>query len=100
MFPYSQLEIRIFPDQTLLHHPDDWPPVGASVWEWLRMTSEAHYSSPGATLPWDKQPTRNAVVVAPVLDVEATEPIGGIYLSRRRSKLTFDQDAEAICFTM
>ncbi|NIO68863.1 MAG: SpoIIE family protein phosphatase, partial [Anaerolineae bacterium] len=84
MFPYSQIEIRIFPDQTLLHHPDDWPPVGASAWEWLRMTSEAHYFSPGAALPWDKQSGRDAVVVAPILDVETTEPIGGIYLSRRR----------------
>jgi len=85
MFPYSQIEIRIFPDQTLLHHPpDDWPPVGASVWEWLRTTSEAHYFLPGAALPWDKQPASNAVVVAPISDVETTEPIGGIYLSRRR----------------
>jgi serine phosphatase RsbU (regulator of sigma subunit) len=84
MFPYRQIEIRIFPDQTLLHHPDDWPPVGALAWEWLGTTSEAHYFSPGETLPWDKQPASNAVVVAPVLDVETTEPLGGIYLSRRR----------------
>jgi serine phosphatase RsbU (regulator of sigma subunit) len=84
MFPYSQIEIRIFPHQTLLHHPKDWPPVGAPVWEWLRTTSEARYFSPEAALPWDKQPTSNAVVVAPILDVETTEPIGGIYLSRRR----------------
>jgi serine phosphatase RsbU (regulator of sigma subunit) len=84
MFPYSQIEIRIFPDQTLLHHPDDWPPVVASAWEWLRTTSEGYYCSPGETLPWDKKPASNAVVVAPVLDVESAEPIGGIYLSRRR----------------
>ena len=95
MFPRSQIEIRtdhspLFPDQTILHHPTDWPPVGASAWEWLRTTSEAHCFLPGETLPWEEQPASSAVmvastgvVVAPIIDVETTEPIGGIYLSRR-----------------
>jgi serine phosphatase RsbU (regulator of sigma subunit) len=95
MFPRSQMEICTdygsdSPGQTLLRHPDDGPPVSASVWEWLRTTSEAHCFLPGEALPWEEQPVSNAVevgptgvVVAPILDFESADPIGGIYLSRR-----------------
>ena len=94
MFPFSLIEIHVerdplFPAQTLLHHlpqgalaPHDHLPVNASIWEWLRTTSEAHYFLPGKALPWGEQPTSEAVVVAPILDVESTESIGGIYLLR------------------
>lgn len=85
MFARSQIEIRIFPTQTVLHHPDDRPPVAASVWEWLHTVSEARHFLPGATLPWAEAPASDGVVVAPILDVESTEPIGGIYLSRSRT---------------
>jgi serine phosphatase RsbU (regulator of sigma subunit) len=88
MFPYSQMEIRIFPDHTLLRHPEDVPATGAWTWEWLRTTSEAHYFPPGEVLPWEEQPARDAVVVAPILDVENLEAIGGIYLARRRVPAT------------
>ena len=84
MFPNSQIEIRVFPDQTLFHHTDDRPPVVASAWEWLGTMSEAHHFLPGLSLPWDKQPTSRAVVAAPILDMESKEPLGGICLSLRR----------------
>ena len=64
MFPQGQVEIRIFPDQTLLRHSDDRQPVAASA--------------------WDTQAADDALVVTPVLDVETKEPIGGIHLSLRR----------------
>ena len=94
MFPFSLIEIHLerdqpFPDQTLLRHPapgplvpHDRPRVGASTWEWLCTTSEAHVVLPGRALPWGELPTSDAVVVASILDVESTEPIGGIYLFR------------------
>jgi serine phosphatase RsbU (regulator of sigma subunit) len=98
MFPFSLIEIRIerdplFPAGSLLHHitpgiygPRDQPSAAAAAWEWLRTTSEPHYCLPGETPPWEEQPTGNAVVVAPILDVESGEPTGGILLvlSRRR----------------
>jgi serine phosphatase RsbU (regulator of sigma subunit)/DNA-binding NarL/FixJ family response regulator len=81
MFSNSRIEIRIFPDQTLLHHPADWPAVADPAWEWLRTTSEAHYFLPGTAVPWgDKQPADDAVVVAPIIGIESTESIGGIYI--------------------
>ena len=85
MFPHSQLEIRVFPDQTLLRHPDDRQPVAESVWEWLATQSEAQHFLPGEVPPWDTQAADDALVVTPVLDVETKEPIGGIYLSQRRN---------------
>jgi len=85
MFARSQIEIRVFPDRPLLQHPDDRPPVAASVWEWLHTVSEARHFLPGATLPWAEAPASDGVVVAPVLDVNSTEPIGGIYLARSRT---------------
>ena len=84
MFPHSQLEIRVFPDQTLLRHPDDRQPVAAAAWEWLAKQSEARHFLPGEVPPWDTQAVDDALVVAPILDVETKEPIGGIHLSLRR----------------
>jgi len=83
MFPESQIEIRVFPDHTILHNHDDRPQTPASVWEWLHTTSDAHNFLPGEALPWDEQPVANAVIVAPIIDAESAETIGGIYLSRR-----------------
>ena len=84
MFPHSRLEIRIFPDQTLLRHPDDRQPVAASAWEWLATQSEAQHFLPGEVPPWDTQAADDALVLTPILDVETKEPIGGIHLSLRR----------------
>jgi len=94
MFPLSSIVIHIersplFPTQTLFSHraqgalvPLEHLQVSGSAWEWLRSTSEAHYFLPGKALPWGEEPISDAVVVAPILDVESTETIGGIILSQ------------------
>jgi len=90
MFSDSRIEIRIFPDQTILHYPANWPPVPDSIWEWLRTTSAAHTFLPGAALPWgDQQSVSDALVVAPITGIESASgprsaPMGGIYVLRRR----------------
>jgi serine phosphatase RsbU (regulator of sigma subunit)/DNA-binding NarL/FixJ family response regulator len=82
-FSHSRIEIRIFPDQTLLHHPADGPAVSEPIWEWLRTTSEAHTFLPGTVLPWgDRQPANDALVVAPIIGIESTESIGGVHIAR------------------
>ena len=81
MFPYSQLEIRVFPDQTLLRQPDDRHPVAASAWEWLATQSEAQHFLPGEVPPWDTHAIDDALVVTPILAMETKEPRGGIHLS-------------------
>ena len=83
MFPRCQVEIHIFPEQTALHHPANWPSVPDPIWEWLLSTSEAHSFSPGAILPWGgSQPASDALVIAPIVGIERPEPVGGIYISR------------------
>jgi serine phosphatase RsbU (regulator of sigma subunit) len=94
MFPLSSIVIHIdryplFPTRTLLYHlaqgalvPHERLPASGPIWEWLRTTSEAHYFLPGKVLPWEEGSTSDAVVVAPILDVESTETIGGIMLSQ------------------
>jgi serine phosphatase RsbU (regulator of sigma subunit)/DNA-binding NarL/FixJ family response regulator len=90
MFPHCQVEIRIFPEQTALHHPTDWPSVPDPIWEWLRATSEAHCFFPGTALPWGgKHLADEALVVAPIMGIESTELVGGIYISR-------NQDADTV----
>jgi serine phosphatase RsbU (regulator of sigma subunit) len=89
MFSNSHLEIHLFPDRTLLHHPDDWPPVSGLAWEWLQANPKAHHFLPGTTFPWDRSQDHDAaVVLAPILDAKSrggAQPasIGGIFLSRR-----------------
>ncbi|MBN1177693.1 MAG: SpoIIE family protein phosphatase [Anaerolineae bacterium] len=84
MFPYTAIEIYVFPDQVLLCHPEDRPPVDLAVWEWLRESSEAHVFLPKDRLPWGSTLNDQAVALVPILDVESARLIGGIYLARHR----------------
>ncbi len=93
MFSNCGIEIRIFPDQTLLYHPADGPALslveGPSAahptWKWLRTTSQAHHFLPEATLPWGgDQPAGHALAVVPIIGIESKEPIGGICIWRRQ----------------
>lgn len=84
MFPNGQIEIRVFPDQTLLCHPGNGQLATAAAWEWLATQSEARHFLPGELLSWDTQATGDALAVTPILDMATKEPIGGIYLSLHR----------------
>ena len=81
MIPRGQLEIRVFPDQTLLRDPEEGPPVTASVWDWLHTTPEGSHFVPGQDLPWESEPASDPVAVVPIVDVQSGEAMGGIYLS-------------------
>ena len=84
LLPGCQIEIRIFPDQIILHQPADWPATPDSVWEWLRSTSQAHAVLPGGALAWaGDQRAGDGLLVAPILGVESQRPEGGIYVAQR-----------------
>ena len=93
MFSRSRIEIRLYPDQTLLHHPDNWPPVDTPVWEWLGARQEACTFLPRTVLPWEQQLERDmGLALVPIVAVESSDglhsgAIGGIYLSRRQDPL-------------
>jgi len=84
MFSAGWVEICVFPDRVVYSHPPGRPPLAAPVWQWLSTTSEARCFLPGAARPWDGAPGEDALVVAPILDAERGEPIGGVCLAPRR----------------
>jgi len=86
MFSNCGIEIRIFPDQTLLHHPADGPSAADPMWKWLRTTSQTHHFLPGATLPWGgKRGGAGATLaVVPIIGIESKQPVGGICVWRHR----------------
>ena len=84
MFPYGQIEIRCFPDRTLLHTPEDWAPVSEDVWSWLHTTCEARVFEPETITPWSETLEQKAVILAPIMTQESNDPMGGIYLARYR----------------
>jgi serine phosphatase RsbU (regulator of sigma subunit) len=91
MFPYCHIEICLFPDQTLLHYPDDWSSVDPAVWAWLRDAgNKPQCFLPGENIPWGGRIIRKAVVLVPIPEVgkssdsETGAPVGGIYLVRYR----------------
>jgi serine phosphatase RsbU (regulator of sigma subunit)/DNA-binding NarL/FixJ family response regulator len=85
MFPGCQVQIHLFPEQTLLRHPKDSPPIERSLWKWLGSSTENHCFLPGARLPWgDVQPADVGVITSPLTAGESLDPIGGILLSRQQ----------------
>jgi serine phosphatase RsbU (regulator of sigma subunit) len=83
MFPYSQLEIRLFPAQRLWRHPEPGLAFDERAWAWLADGGPARYVAAGQALPWGGRPERGALAVAPILNVADGRPIGGVCLARR-----------------
>jgi serine phosphatase RsbU (regulator of sigma subunit)/DNA-binding NarL/FixJ family response regulator len=80
-----QIEVRLFPEETLLSHPPDQVPVPSAVWAWLHSVSETHCFLPGTEYPWGgSQPADQGLVIAPIIIADSPQPIGGIYVARRR----------------
>ncbi len=85
MFPDSTIDIRIYPDQILIHDPSDLPSISEAAWRWMRTKSKARFFTPGSELPWGKtQPNDAALILVPIIGFDNREPIGGISILRRR----------------
>jgi serine phosphatase RsbU (regulator of sigma subunit)/DNA-binding NarL/FixJ family response regulator len=85
IFPDSQIEIRLFPEQILLRHPDGSVPAPDSLWEWLQTTSESQCFLPGTPLPWTEHASaEQGLIVAPMISSEGADPLGGIHITRVR----------------
>jgi serine phosphatase RsbU (regulator of sigma subunit)/DNA-binding NarL/FixJ family response regulator len=79
------VQICIFPEETLLWHPSGDSAAPHAVWNWLRTIVDAQSFLPGSTLPWGgTQPADQGLVLAPISTAESPEPVGGIYVARRR----------------
>jgi serine phosphatase RsbU (regulator of sigma subunit) len=86
MFPSSYIEIRRFPDRILMRSPaaEDALAVTTQLWDWVRTATRAHYFVRGAVPPWSGEPIREPLAVAPIVDGESVEAIGGLCLIPHR----------------
>jgi len=83
LFPYSRIEVRIFPEQTLLHAPEDKPRAPQDMWRWLKTLEEPRYFPPGRPLPWSDT-LSPGIIVTPILDVDSETTLGGVFVARQR----------------
>jgi serine phosphatase RsbU (regulator of sigma subunit)/HAMP domain-containing protein len=88
MFPDCRVQILVFPDRSLFSSLGASAPAGAAPWQWLAKQPEARHIPPGDVPPWDATATDDAIVVAPILDMETKDPIGGIQLMLQRDPAT------------
>jgi len=98
MFPTFQIEVRLFPDQVIYHHPGGPSPLSEAGWDWLRSTSRAHCLLPGDQLPWDRgvsvrdRVEEQALMTAPILEPDGAEPIGGVVLAQQTRAVWGDDE--------
>jgi serine phosphatase RsbU (regulator of sigma subunit) len=80
MFQYRQAEIRLFTGEVLLRLPQDQSPLPEGLWQWFSRHPEARVLPIGPPLPWSGKPMAYTVVLAPILAMETSTPLGGICL--------------------
>lgn len=83
LFPYSRIEVRIFPEKTLLHAPEDKPHAPENMWQWFKTLEEPRYFPRGRPLPWTDK-LSPGIIVTPILDVESDTTLGGVFVARQR----------------
>lgn len=103
MFPNFQIEIRLFPDQIIYHHPNGSSMLPAAAWDWLHSTSEAHCLLPHEQLPWGESASvrerldERALITAPILEPDGADPIGGVALVQQtRAAWGLDEIASSL----
>ena len=85
MLPGCQIQINLFPEQTLLRHPHHGLAVEQSVWKWLADSADSHCFLPGATLPWSSaQPAQVGMITSPLTAGDSLKPLGGIVVTRQQ----------------
>lgn len=80
MFRYRRLEIRLFSGRSLLSLPAGQPAVTEEVWQWLQDHPDYRDVDARETPPWTDEPSRNRVVLSPILANEGGLALGGICL--------------------
>ncbi len=84
MLMYGKLEIRLFPDGFVMSEPAAMESLPEGIWNWLRQYPESFIIRPGETLPWDRgEVASRNLVLAPIINRETGEPLGGIAFGRR-----------------
>jgi serine phosphatase RsbU (regulator of sigma subunit) len=84
MFTLSQVEIRLFPDETLIRLNEETDQPDAAAWAWLQANSGSHVFKPGSAPPWGARLLSSHTLFTSILDVESGAPLGGVWIARRR----------------
>jgi serine phosphatase RsbU (regulator of sigma subunit) len=94
MFPSGRFAIWISPDNLLFKHPEDWPSAPVEVWNYLLGEGRPQAYTAKDELPWKSAAQEhNAIVTAPIHNVDSGRTIGGIYLELRTLAQSWDQRA-------
>ena len=91
MFPSGRIAIWLSNNKLLVKHPSDWPDLPEEVWLWILVQSDTQAFQSKDVLPWKgKLSDHNPLIVSPVIDMEDSKAIGGIYLELRTLVQTWD----------
>ncbi len=94
MFPAGRLVIWIFPSNILASLPKDWQPSLDEMLPWLIERTSGEIFLSRDSLPWKKQPqAHNPLIVAPIIEVDSGQTIGGIYLELHTLAQPWDRKA-------
>lgn len=89
MLLFCDVEIRLFPDQTLLLHPSDWAGPSEALWGWEQERLTTASFKPGETRPWIDAAVGWGSIVTPIIDASQgsgyQQVIGRIYARRQES---------------
>ncbi|GAB4406217.1 MAG: hypothetical protein OHK0052_27700 [Anaerolineales bacterium] len=82
MFPSAKVLIWVLPQQILLRSPADFATSPADLWGWVREQRSVTAFAEKDPLPWaaNTQQPHMPLVIAPILDVEGRQVVGGIYV--------------------
>jgi serine phosphatase RsbU (regulator of sigma subunit)/DNA-binding NarL/FixJ family response regulator len=88
LFPGCQIEVRLFPNQSLLYYPadrSDAPPEGA--WRWLQTRLETQVFDLSSPMPWSSEHPVQGQMMLAVLTSNSGHPLGGICIWHHNSDI-------------
>ena len=80
MFPFAQIEIRLFSDGLLVRHPKEIDQLPSMIWDWLRANPDGGYFSANDVLPWEMHPKPTAMLCTSIRNQVDASIFGGIVI--------------------
>ena len=81
MFPSARIITWVRPDRYILRHPEEWQPDVSRFWSWIKTQRRPSAFLADSPIPWRRErPAHSPLVVAPIIDMEDDEVMGGVYL--------------------
>lgn len=79
VMPYADVDIRLCSGQ-VLHRPRELPSIDSpALWSWFCVHPEPRFVAMGQPLPWTNQLAEHPLAIVPILDIDTSVPLGGIY---------------------